>query len=36
VREQKRRRARRDGWIITMILTFIAGVLVSQGIRSLI
>jgi hypothetical protein len=36
VREQKRQRAGRDGWIITMILAFIAGVLASQGMQSLI
>jgi hypothetical protein len=36
VREQKKQRAGRDGWIITMILAFIAGVLASQGMQSLI
>ena len=36
VREQKRQRAGRDGWIITMILAFIAGVPASQGMQSLI
>jgi hypothetical protein len=36
VHEQKRQRAERDGWTITMILAFIARALASQGIKSLI